>query len=151
MLETDSLRKILHGKAIIATQAVSLPCRIGEEPFVVPTNGTIYGEFWFRTGDGSQMELGSKKSFEMTVGLLQFTLYAPEKSGDGPILKIGDQLKNMLNRGQWQVPPDGYVNVGVVACQQLPGVSSSGHKVVIVDGSFKYYHKNSAPSSLLDD
>lgn len=149
MLETDALRKVLFTKAIAATTSLTLKCRIGEEPFTPPSNA-IYGEFWFRCGTGKQIELGGKGSYECTPGILQFTLYAPEKSGDGPILKIGDQLKALFNRSQWQVPPDGYVTLEVVGCEMLPGIHE-GHKVVVVDAGFDFYHRNPNPSTLLDD
>lgn len=150
MLEADSLRKILFGKAITAVNSLSLKCRIGNENFVPPTNGAVYGEFWFRTGKSKQIELGGKGSFECTPGIMQFTLFAPENSGDGPILKVGDQLKNMWNRQQWAVPPDGYVTFEVVNSEPMDGIVN-GHKVVIVDGGFDFYHRNTATNNLLDD
>jgi hypothetical protein len=149
MLETDSLRKVLQGKAIIAANALSLPIKIGEEAFTVP-KGVVYAEFWYRTGKTDQIELGGKGSFECTKGIVQFSIYAPEKSGEGPGTKMGDQLKNMFNRAQWAVAPDGYVSLHVMAVETLPGVRD-GFFTVIVDGSFDFYHRNANPNNLLDD
>lgn len=148
MNETDSLRKVLYTKAVTATNALSLKCQIGDEPFTPPTDGSIWGEFWFQTTLGNIMELGGRGSFECTPGLIQFTLYAPDNSGDGPILRVGDQLKSMFNRQKWLVGPDGYVNIHIMNCQILPGIKD-GHRIVIVDGSFEFYHRNPTPNTLL--
>jgi hypothetical protein len=94
------------------------------------------------------MELGGRGSLECTPGLIQFSLYGPDNAGDGPILRIGDQLKAMFNRQKWLIPPDGYVNIHVMNCQFLPGIRN-GHRVVIVDGSFEFYHSNPTPNNLL--
>ena len=147
MLETDSLRKVLQTKALLAASTLSLPLKLGEESFAVPS-GQVWGEFWFRMGTGIQMELGTRSSYEKTPGLMQFSLYAPEKSGDGPVLKIADQLKNMWNRTQFTVAPDGYVNFHVIGVDELPGIRN-GFKVVIVDGSFDFFHRNPNPSVVL--
>jgi hypothetical protein len=141
MLEHDTLRKTLYSEAIAAVTALSLQCRIGDEAFVPPTDGSLYGEFWFRTGKSRQMELGPATGYECTSGILQFTLYAPEKNGDGAILRLGGQLKHRFNRKQFQVAPDGYVTLETVAVETIPGVKN-GHKVVIVDAAFDFYHRN---------
>lgn len=150
MLETDSLRKVLFQKAITSVNNLNLKCKIGNETFVVPADGSIYGEFWFRTGKSKQSELGSKRSLECTPGIMQFTLYAPENAGDGPVLKLGDQLKNLWNRQKWTIAPDGWVTFEVVGCEMLPGIIN-GHKVVVVDGGFDFYHRNTNPNTLLDE
>lgn len=149
MLPTDSLRKVLFSKAITAVTALNLKCRIGEEDFVEPQN-EIYGEFWFRVAKPYQMELGSRSSFECAPGVLQFTLYAPESSGDGPILKLGDQLKNMINRQQWKVAPDGYVSLEPAGCEEIPGIKMS-KKIVIVDCGFDFYYRDPNPNTILSD
>lgn len=142
MLEADMLRQILYGKAIDAVTANgNFPCRFGDEPFKPPTDGSIYGEFWFKVGKTTQMELGPVTGYECTVGILQFTLYGPEKDGEGPIGRIGDGLKKAFNRKTWNVPPDGYVIIEPTVAKVLPGVKS-GSKVCIVDSAFDFYHRD---------
>lgn len=148
MLETDSLRKVLYAKAILATNSISMPCQIGSEPFTPPTDDTVYGNFWFRPGLTKIMDLGGRGSYECTPGLIQFTLFAPEKSGDGPIMKTADQLKRMFNRQQWPVPPDGYVNMHVFGVSIMPG-NPNGNRTVVVDGSYDFYHRDPNPSTAL--
>lgn len=144
MLDYDMIRQVLYGKAIQAVQANgNFKCKIGDEPFVPPTDGSLYGEFWFKLGKVKQVELGPRTGYECTPGIIQFTLYAPENLGEGPAGRLGDMLAKAFNRQQWTVPPDGYVTMDPVAAQPLPGVKS-GHKVVVVDGSFDFYHRDPA-------
>jgi hypothetical protein len=144
MLDFDMLRQTLYGQAIQAVvQNGNFKCRIGDEPFVAPTDGSIYGEFWFKAGTTKQMELGPRTGFECTPGVLQFTLYAPEKTGEGPVLRLADALKKAFNRKQWVVPPDGYVTIDPMSVQPLPNIKQ-GHKVVIIDASFDFYHRDPA-------
>ncbi len=145
MLEHDALRKVLFGKAIDAVTANgNFPCQIGNEAFVPPNDGSLYGEFWFRTVDSEQLELGGPTGYERAPGILQFTLYAPEKDGDGPILKLAGALKKSFNRKQWLVDPDGYVTLRPASVKEMPGVRG-GTKVVIVDCHFDFfYHDPSA-------
>jgi hypothetical protein len=142
MLAFDMLRQILYGQAIQAVQNNgNFRCQIGDEPFVPPTDGSIYGEFWFKTGTAKQIELGPRTGYECAPGIIQFTLYAPEKMGDGAILKLGDKLKKAFNRQQWLVPPDGYVTMDPISVQPLPGLKN-GNRVVIVDGSFDFHYRD---------
>lgn len=140
MLEHDALRKVLYTEAISAAAAASLPCKIGDEPFVPPA-AAIYGEFWYRTGKTDQMELGAPTGYECTYGVIQFSIFAPEKLGEGAALRIAGALKHLFNRKQWQVAPDGNVTIGTCAVQTLPGIKN-GHKVFVVDASLKFQHRN---------
>jgi hypothetical protein len=142
MLEHDMLRQVLYTKAITVVNTNNFLCKIGEEPFVPPTDGTLYGEFWFRTADAEQLELGSMTGQECSPGIAQFTIFAPEKDGDGPSLKLAGALKHYLNRQQWIVPPDGYVNLQSASVKQL-GIKN-GKKVVVVDCHFDFYYNNPA-------
>lgn len=150
MLITDSLRKVLYQKAITSVTALNLPCQIGSEPFNPPTDGSIYGGFWFIPASPKQMELGGRGSYECTPGLIQFSLFAAEKVGDGPIMRIADQLRAMWNRQQWQVPPDGYVNLHVFGVSVIPG-NPSGNRMVVVDGSYDFYYRDPNPNNILGD
>lgn len=141
MLETDSLRKVLQQQAISATTALSLKTQIGDEAFVPPNDGALYAEFWFRTGKSKKMELGPRTGFQCTPGILQFTIFGPEKGGDGPISKMGDRLKPYFDEKQFQVAPDGYVTIDPVSVTLMPGIHN-GKKVVVVDASFDFYHRN---------
>jgi hypothetical protein len=62
MLEFDMLRQTLYGKAIQAVQNGNFKCRIGDEPFVAPTDGSIYGEFWFKPGRPSRSSLARARA-----------------------------------------------------------------------------------------
>lgn len=140
MLEHDALRKVLFTQAISAVSGNgNFPCQIGNEEFVPPQDGALYGEFWFRTADSVQMELGAVTGYERAPGILQFTLYAPEKDGDGPILKLAGGLKKAFNRKQWLVDPDGYVTLQPASVKEMPGIRN-GKKVVIVDCHFDFFY-----------
>lgn len=141
MLEHDSLRKVLQQQAINAAASISLKCKIGEEAFNPPTDGTPYAEFWWKTGTSEQMELGPRTGYECAPGLLQFTIFAPEKSGDGPALKVAGPLKHWFDRQQWLVDPDGYVNLEAASVKPINGLRN-GHHVVIVDAAFDFYYRN---------
>jgi len=143
MLDYDELRKVLSRQAILAVQALAFPCKIGNEAFVTPTDGSIYGEFWFRTGVTVAMGPGGAKAYERTPGLYQFTLYSPEKRGEGEVSRLAERLRKIFNRKQFLVPPDGYVTLGVSGVQDLPGVKT-GHNVFVVDASFQFFHHDPA-------
>jgi len=142
MLETDMLRQVLYQQAITAVQNNgNFPCKIGNEPFKKPSDGSIYGEFWFKTGKTTQMELGSRRGFECTAGVAQFALFSPEKDGEGAVQRLADNLRKVFNRKQYTVPPDGYLNMDPWSVQTVPG-TRNGYIVVIVDGSFDFYHRD---------
>lgn len=145
MLELDMLRQILEQQAILTSSQLGFRCKIGEEPFVVPTDGSVYAEFWFRTGTTKQMELAGFTAWECDPGLVQFTLFAPEKSGLGALMKLGGQIKRLWNRQQYQVPPDGYVVLEPISTKLLPGLKN-GHKVLIVDAGFDFFHRQPNPN-----
>ena len=139
MNETDMLRQVLFQQALAAVQANGNPrLKLGDEPFVLPTDGSLYVEFWFKMGKTQQIELGKRGSYECSPGICQFTLYAPEKMGDGAITRLGDAFKKAFSRAQWQVPPYGYATLEPMSVQPL-GIRN-GHHVVIVDGGFDFYH-----------
>lgn len=141
MLEHDALRQVLQAQAIAAALANNFPCQIGNEPFKQPSDGSLFGQFWFRTGKTKNAELTGAKGTECTVGLLQFTIYAPENSGDGQSLKLAGALKKVFNKKQWIVPPDGYVRLDPVGITTIPGVRN-GRLVTIVDATFDFYHSD---------
>lgn len=140
MFEHDALRVVLQTKAQEISSLLDLPMQIGDEAFVQP-KGTPWAEFWFRTGTTKQRELGGPGSLELTPGILQFTIYAPQNTGDGPPLRLAGAIKKALNRRQWRVPPDGYVTLDPVGVEQVPGIQK-GFKVCVVDCSFDFHHSD---------
>lgn len=143
MSSFDGLRRVLNSKAVAAANAAGLEGRLQlpNEEFT-PPKGQVYAEFWFKTGGTRQAELGSNKSEEMTVGIYEFNILAPENQGDGPALKIGDLLRPYFNRKEWLVPPYGYVKLLTANVKTPFSGAQNGYYRVCLDGAFHFYHRD---------
>lgn len=141
MNEADALRKTLNGEALAACASLGIPLKLPNNAFKHPTNGAIWGEFWYKTGKTVASMGEGESGWEKTAGLLQFTLYAPENSGDGPLLKLGGRLKPYFHRKQFPVEPDGYVSLDPVDVQ-CDGTVRNGNYAVVVDATFDFFHRN---------
>ena len=139
----DALRRTLNSKAVSAGNAAGLAGKLAlpNETFT-PPKGEVYGEFWFKTGGTKQVELGGNKSMEMTVGIFQFDIMAPENRGDGPATKIAELIRARFNRRQWVVDPVGYVNLLTANVKTPFAKPQNGFYRVIVDGTFHFFHKD---------
>ncbi len=139
MSEFDSLRQILNGKALMACQNLGVALILPNEN-ITPPDDEVYVQFWFKTGGTKQIELGRAAAWELTVGIYQFEVYAPEKQGDGPATQIADALRKMFNRKEWEVAPWGVVKITKSnVCTPFAGVQGNKY-LVISDGAFQYYH-----------
>lgn len=141
MDEFDSLRAVLNQKAEAICVAQNLPVELMNEQFTPPA-AAPYASFWFKTGGSRQAELGSNKSFELTVGILQFDLLVPEYQPLGPPGRQADEIKKAFNRKQWEVPPDGYVNIQVVSVKTPFPKPQNGWFRFCIDGAFHFYHRD---------
>lgn len=140
----DSLRRVLTTKALSAANAAGLAGRI-EMPnaeFKKPGNKEMYASFWYKTGGSRQAELGGRSGFELTVGIYQFDILIPEKTGDGPGLRAADYIRARFNRREWLVEPDGYLKMLVSNVKTPFDGAQNGYWRVIVDGTFHYYYRD---------
>jgi hypothetical protein len=143
MNETDALMAVLNAKAEAVCIAQGLEVELMNEQFTPPA-GQTYATFWYRVGGSKQAELGSNKTYEMTVGIFQFDLLVPEYGDLGPPRVQADQIKRVFNRKQWDVPPDGYVCTQVASVKTPFSKPQGGFFRFIIDGSFHYYHRDPA-------
>lgn len=143
MNEFDALRAVLEQKAETAANAAGLAGKLelSNDQYTPPANET-HANFWYRTGGSKQCELGSNKSLEMTVGIFQFEILVPEYQPTGPGSKSADVLKKAWNRKQWEVPPDGYVNIQVVSVKTPFAKPQGGYYRIYVEGDFHFYHRD---------
>jgi hypothetical protein len=144
MSVTDQLRRILEGKAIAAANAAGLAgkLKLPNNDFT-PPKAEPWSNFWFKTGGSKQMELGGAQAFERTVGLIQFDVVVPEKSGDGEIARIADMLRSRFNRKQWLVPPYGVVKMDVASVKTPFGTEAQGGWYrYCVDATFNYDYRD---------
>lgn len=137
----DSLRAVLSQKAEAICIDQNLPLELPNEQFT-PDNATAYASFWYKTGGSKQIELGSNKSQEMTVGLLQFDLLVPEYQPLGPPGRQADAIKRAFSRKQWEVPPDGYVCIQTVNVKTPFQKPQGGWFRFVIDGVFYFYHRD---------
>lgn len=144
MDEDNALRRVLNSKAVAAANAAELGAdklELPNEQFTAPKD-QIYASFWFRTGGSKQCELGANTGLEMTVGIFQFDILAPENGGDGPAISLGNALKKQFSRKEWLVDPDGYVKTLVANVKTPFQKPQNGFYRVCVDGVFHFYHSD---------
>jgi hypothetical protein len=144
MSEFDQLRKVLNSKAVAAANEAGIQVQLPNEAFDPPKR-TIYGSFWFKTGGSKQIELGGGKSQELTVGIFQFDLLAPEKTSDGPATQLADMIRRRFNRKEWLVAPNGYVKLLVANVKTPFQGAVDGFYRCCVDGTFHFYHRDPNP------
>lgn len=140
MVDYDALRIVMEQKATAFVTISGVKCRFDDEPFVPPTDGAIYSQFWFKTGKTRLLELGPATGYECTPGILQYTIYAPEKSGAGEPGRLAGAFKKAFNRKQWLVAPDGHVTIEPVSVQDF-GVRN-GHRIFVADAGFDFHHRD---------
>lgn len=141
MSSFNGLRRVLESKAVAAATAAGIPIQLGNEEFDHQKK-LIYSEFWYKTGGTRQAELGSNKSEEMTVGIYEFNILAPENKGSGPALDIADRLRPFFNRKEWLVEPYGYVKMLVANVKTPFSGAQNGFYRVCVEGTFHFYHRD---------
>lgn len=138
----DSLRKLLQSQAEQAGEAAGLTnLSFPGEAERRGKDGDPWGTFWHRTGKTRPTLGGGRKGFKMTAGIYQFTLYVPEKTGSGPLTRIGDKLQQWFDSQNWKVPPDGSIVLGSATVDVLP-MAKNGNLVALVYGDFDYTHRN---------
>lgn len=136
----DLLRRVLEGKAVAAGNAAGLAgaLQLPNADFTAP-KAAPWASFWFKTGGSRQMELGGPKAFERTVGLIQFDVMVPEKTGSGAVSRYADALRLRFDRKQWLVPPIGNVRMDVASVKTPFGTTAqNGWYRYIVDATFCY-------------
>lgn len=141
---TDQLRRILEAKAIAAANAAGLAGKLKlPNGDWTPPRAEAWANFWFKTGGSKQMELGGATAGERTVGLIQFDVLVPEKTGDGAISRIANTLRTRFNRKQWLVPPYGVVKMDVASVKTPFGTDAKdGWYRYCVDATFNYDYRD---------
>lgn len=139
----DRLRATLQLHAVAAANNAGVKIALPNEQ-VDPSSDGIFGEFWHKfTKAGPRPSLGGgRKHFKCRSGLLQFTLYAPEKTGDGAISRMGDSIEKYLSSQQYSVPPDGYVTLDDLAVDPINDVKKSGNYAVMVWTTFDFHYRD---------
>ena len=141
MLELDELRQVFETEAVAtAAQHAPVPFKIFDEPFDKPDDG-LWVHFWYETGDTDQIELGSRRSYERTPGVLQFTIYRPENTGQGPATKLAGLIKRRWNRQEFLVGDAGYVQLDPMSTRPMKTVYG-GYLPVICSAQFFFTHKD---------
>jgi len=138
----DMLRQVLQTQVIAAGNANGLTniSLMNESP-KPPRDGSIWAEFWYRTGNSKPHLGGGRRGFRCTPGIWQITLYVEEGKGGGAITKLADKLHKWFDTQQWIVAPDGYVTLGACSVDPLP-MAKNGNQVVLVHGDFDFIHRN---------
>lgn len=138
----DRLRAVLEDKAVNAGIAAGIKIRLPNESANQPT-GETYGEFWHKfTPAPPRPSLGGgRKHFKCRSGMFQFTLYCPEKTGNGPITRAGDIIEKFFSAQQYKVAPDGYVTLDDIAVDPIPK-PVNGQYSVLVWTTFDFHYRD---------
>lgn len=138
----DMLRQVLENEALQAANALGFKVIFDEDE--APKN-TAYVHFWYETGVTVPKLSGGRRGFECTPGLIQFTIYSPEKQAASVATKLADAIKRRLNRMQFRVPPDGDVKLAPLSVQKNP-VVRNGYRITWVRAGFDFDHRDSTAS-----
>jgi len=139
---------ILNDQARKAAEAVDLPCHIlGSD--VRRMREELFAEFWFRISDIRSASLDSEFAFK-TVGLLQFTVYAPLDTDVSEIMPFVNHLKRSLalifghpERSFYAAEIVRHVHSGAGAVdRELSRLEHSGLVCVERVGNQKHYRAN---------
>lgn len=136
----DRLRKVLETQAVQASVAADIKLLLPNEQ-ANPPKGEIWAEFSHQTGKVRQSLGGGRKHYKKAAGLLQFILYAPEKTGNGPITVIADTLERWFSSQQYSVAPDGYVTLDDAEVNILPK-PVNGNFCVLVSVTFDFHYRD---------
>jgi hypothetical protein len=136
------LGEVLNRRALKAATAIGLKCRVDGMRFIPPP--TLFGEFWYRVADTRPIERRGRERVA-TIGLLQFTLYAPEPYDDARTIEIANHLVEAFSRKKWRVASAGHVEIGQLGVVPIPRIRQ-GRRVTVVDASFQYRKRDSAVS-----
>lgn len=141
MLALDELRKVFETEAVAtAAEHAPVPFKICDEPFDQPDDG-LWVHFWYELGTTEQIDLGSRRSFERTPGVLQFTVFNPEKSGMGAASRLAAAIKKRWNRREWLVGEAGYVQLDPMSTKPS-GKVYGGFKPIACDAQFFFTHRD---------
>lgn len=140
MLALDELRKVFETEAVATATALALPVQIDDQPFDRPDQG-LWAHFWHETGSTVVMEPGAAGAFERTGGILQWTVYSPEKQGMGPASRVAGEIKRRWNRRQFLVGAHGYVTLDPVSTRRLKK-TYGGYNPIICDAAFFFTHRD---------
>lgn len=140
MLAVDELRIVLETEAVATANALGLIMQLDDEPFDRPSSG-VWTHFWHECGSTELMELGGAKSYERTLGLIQWTVYAPEKEGMGEASRIAALIKRRWNRRQYQVGAAGYVTLEPMSTRRMKK-AYGGYNPIICDATFAFTHRD---------
>lgn len=136
----NELRKTLENQALQAATALGFTVIFDDDD--PPANGQTYVHMWYETGNTYAKLGGGRKGWECTPGLWHFNVYTPEKKPVAPAVRLCDQLKQRLNRQQWQVPPDGFLKLDPMSIQRQP-ITKNGFRIVWARCTFDYDHRDS--------
>ncbi len=96
--------------------------------------GVPYALFFHRTGR-TGLDVRDGKRLAKTIGILQFSLIAPEAWDYAHTAEIGARLIAAFETKEWDVPSGGQIIVSNMMHQILNGIRG-GVRTEIVDGSF---------------
>lgn len=139
----DELRKTFETKVNQLSAALNFQV-IFDDDDMPKGERVTFVHFWYETNPSVKKEAANgRKAWECTSGVLNFNIYAPEKSASAPMTILGDQIKKKMNSIQFLVPPEGYVKLDVMSVQRTP-IKHNGRKVVICRATFDFTHRDAS-------
>lgn len=131
----QSLESILQTEARSASESIGFTCVIRGEPKLV--RGAPRVEFWFRCGQTLTVIEG-KSRWTKTVGILQFTLYAPGWCDEEDVLDLGDLLARMFGQRTLRISSAEYVMIERMEAIVLPSMGRRKMPIGVADAGFDY-------------
>lgn len=139
-LAIDKLREVLEEKGVVAAGPLDLSVILWEENLDAPKDGSTWATFLVNH-DGKVKKVGAQGGARggqrELDGLIEYILYMPEKTGSGPLTKLGNKLANYFDCEQFIVPPYGEVTIEPMSVNRLKN-DGRGYARVSVWGYFRY-------------
>lgn len=140
----DLLRVVLETQAVAAAASAGITdLKLPNQPFVQPL-AKPWAAFHIMAGSAIPAELGNRNTaMNKATGVVQFEVYVPENTGDGPATRAAGAFRKRINRGSINVPGAGSVSFYVSNVIPHPGGPKNGWYCVLAEATYIYHYRES--------
>jgi hypothetical protein len=144
----DLLRETLEAQAVAACADAGIAnLKLPNFPFQQPKSdpqGPLWAAFHIIAGGSIPAELGDRETaMNKATGIVQFEVYAPEDSGDGPATRAAGAFRKRINRKGLSVPGAGSVTFYASSVRPHPGGAKNGWFCVLAEATYIFHYRES--------
>lgn len=140
----DLLRQTLEAQAVAAAAAAGITdLKLPNQPFNQPQN-KMWAAFHIVAGSAIPAELGNRDTaMNKATGIVQFEVYVPENSGDGPATRAAGVFRKRINRKSLNVPGAGSLSFYASNVLPHPGGPKNGWYCVLAEATYIFHYRES--------